>query len=221
MESIYEIHLWNPFMESIYRIHLWNPFMESIYEIHLLNPFMESIYEIHLWIPFFGTWSALTRLPCTLVPGEPREVTALPVNSSTILVSWQPPLDTKQNGIIRAYQIYIQPKKTVSSRQGCRCAFIFLLIRIQLFFSMRIQIQLHKTVVRLKRCKKYGTFCRVCCNLPQSLPTIGVSALILNFSTITIINYFHAFFSFFLKFPPLGPDPCGSGSTALTFTTSI
>jgi hypothetical protein len=48
------------------------------------------------------------------VPGEPRDVTAVPVNSSTILVSWQPPLDTKQNGIIRAYQIYIQPKKTVS-----------------------------------------------------------------------------------------------------------
>jgi hypothetical protein len=40
----------------------------------------------------------------------------VPVNSSTILVSWQPPLDTKQNGIIRAYQIYIQPKKTVSGR---------------------------------------------------------------------------------------------------------
>jgi hypothetical protein len=40
-------------------------------------------------------------------------VIAVPINSSTILVSWQPPLDTKQNGIIRAYQIYIQPKKTV------------------------------------------------------------------------------------------------------------
>ena len=48
------------------------------------------------------------------VPGEPRDVIAKPFNSSSILVEWKPPVDEKQNGIIRAYQIYIQPKKTVS-----------------------------------------------------------------------------------------------------------
>jgi hypothetical protein len=48
-----------------------------------------------------------------LVPGEPRDVVARPVNSSTILVQWKPPLDTQHNGIIRAFQIYVQPKKTV------------------------------------------------------------------------------------------------------------
>jgi len=46
------------------------------------------------------------------VPGEPRDVSAKPFNSSSILVQWKPPVDEKKNGIIRAYQIYIQPKKT-------------------------------------------------------------------------------------------------------------
>ena len=199
-------------MESIYGIHLWNPFMESIYEIHLLNPFMESIYEIHLLIPFFGTRTALTRLPCTLVPGEPREVTALPVNSSTILVSWQPPLDTKQNGIIRAYQIYIQPKKTVSSRQGCRCAFIFLLIRIQLFFSMRIQIQLHKTVVRLNVVKNtvpFAEFAVIYLNHYQPLGFLLLFRILVQLQLLTISMHFSVFS---LNFPPWGrihadPDP--------------
>ena len=35
-------------------------------------------------------------------------------NSSTVLVDWKAPADDKQNGVIRAYQIYIQPKNTVS-----------------------------------------------------------------------------------------------------------
>ena len=51
------------------------------------------------------------------VPGEPRDVLVRPVNSSTILVEWKPPLDTQRNGIIRAFQIYVQPKKTVREEQ--------------------------------------------------------------------------------------------------------
>ena len=50
------------------------------------------------------------------VPGEPRDVSAKPFNLSSILVEWKPPVDEKKNGIIRAYQIYIQPKKTVSTK---------------------------------------------------------------------------------------------------------
>ena len=46
------------------------------------------------------------------IPGEPRDVRAEPFNSSSILVRWKAPEDENQNGIIRAYQIYIQPKKT-------------------------------------------------------------------------------------------------------------
>ena len=49
-----------------------------------------------------------------LVPGEPRDVEAKPYNSSTVIVVWKPPSDDKKNGVIRAYQIYIQPKNTVS-----------------------------------------------------------------------------------------------------------
>ena len=49
------------------------------------------------------------------MPGEPRDVTAKPFNSSTVIVEWKPPSDDKQNGVIRAYQIYIQPKNTVGN----------------------------------------------------------------------------------------------------------
>ena len=41
------------------------------------------------------------------------EVAAKPFNSSTVVVHWKPPSDDKQNGVIRAYQIYIQPKNSV------------------------------------------------------------------------------------------------------------
>ena len=44
------------------------------------------------------------------VPGEPRNVLARPVNSSTIEVRWEPPNDSDKNGQIRGYQIYVQPK---------------------------------------------------------------------------------------------------------------
>ena len=56
--------------------------------------------------------SLLTSCPCP-VPGEPRDVAAKPFNSSTVIVDWRAPADDKQNGVIRAYQIYIQPKNTV------------------------------------------------------------------------------------------------------------
>ena len=48
------------------------------------------------------------------MPGEPRDVAAKPFNSSTVVVRWAAPADDKQNGVIRAYQIYIQPRNTVS-----------------------------------------------------------------------------------------------------------
>ena len=44
------------------------------------------------------------------VPGEPQNVVAVPVNSSSVEVSWSPPVDKDKNGVIRGYQIYVQPK---------------------------------------------------------------------------------------------------------------
>ena len=44
------------------------------------------------------------------VPGEPRDVSARPINSSTIEVRWSPPDDSDKNGQIRGYQIYVQPR---------------------------------------------------------------------------------------------------------------
>ena len=44
------------------------------------------------------------------VPGEPQNVRARPVNSSSVEVSWDPPVDNDKNGVIRGYQIFVQPK---------------------------------------------------------------------------------------------------------------
>ena len=49
-----------------------------------------------------------------LVPGEPTNLKARVINSSTVEVSWDPPVDKDQNGIIRGYQIHVQPKNVVS-----------------------------------------------------------------------------------------------------------
>ena len=48
------------------------------------------------------------------VPGEPTNLQAKVINSSTVQVSWDPPVDKDQNGIIRGYQIHVQPKNVVS-----------------------------------------------------------------------------------------------------------
>ncbi|XP_055547044.1 tyrosine-protein phosphatase Lar isoform X2 [Wyeomyia smithii] len=42
------------------------------------------------------------------VPGDPQEVKATPVNSTTIHVSWKPPKEKNRNGIIRGYHIHVQ-----------------------------------------------------------------------------------------------------------------
>ena len=43
------------------------------------------------------------------VPGEPKHVTVQQVNSTTIFVSWKPPVARKRNGIIRGYYVYYIP----------------------------------------------------------------------------------------------------------------
>ncbi|XP_059098877.1 tyrosine-protein phosphatase Lar-like isoform X3 [Tigriopus californicus] len=48
------------------------------------------------------------------VPGEPQNVAAQPLNSSSVEVTWDPPSDKDRNGVIRGYQIYVQPKNTES-----------------------------------------------------------------------------------------------------------
>ena len=40
------------------------------------------------------------------VPGEPLNLQAEAINSSTIFVEWRPPQTRNQNGIIRGYQVY-------------------------------------------------------------------------------------------------------------------
>ncbi|XP_054161906.1 tyrosine-protein phosphatase Lar-like isoform X2 [Oppia nitens] len=42
------------------------------------------------------------------VPGEPRDVRATALNSTSILVEWLAPIHKEQNGLIRGYQIHVQ-----------------------------------------------------------------------------------------------------------------
>lgn len=43
-----------------------------------------------------------------LVPGEPRDVKASALNSSSVMIEWKAPLNKEQNGLIRGYQIHVQ-----------------------------------------------------------------------------------------------------------------
>ncbi|KAK9700492.1 EPTP domain [Popillia japonica] len=48
------------------------------------------------------------------VPGDPQEVKVLPINSTTIKVSWKPPLAKDRNGIIHGYHVHVQETKDES-----------------------------------------------------------------------------------------------------------
>lgn len=42
------------------------------------------------------------------MPGDPQNVQVTVVNSTSIHVSWEPPLEKDRNGIIRGYHIHVQ-----------------------------------------------------------------------------------------------------------------
>lgn len=45
------------------------------------------------------------------MPGDPQDVKVAPINSTTIKVTWKPPLAKDRNGIIRGYHIHVQETK--------------------------------------------------------------------------------------------------------------
>lgn len=47
-------------------------------------------------------------LSCVTVPGNPQDVTATALNSTTIRVEWKPPRVNDQNGVIRGYHVHVQ-----------------------------------------------------------------------------------------------------------------
>lgn len=55
-----------------------------------------------------------------IVPGDPQDVKASPVNSTTINVVWKPPQEKDRNGIIRGYHIHVQ-----ETRDEVRCLISF------------------------------------------------------------------------------------------------
>ena len=38
------------------------------------------------------------------------------MNSSSVEVTWDPPEDDDKNGVIRGYQIFVQPKNVISAK---------------------------------------------------------------------------------------------------------
>lgn len=51
------------------------------------------------------------------MPGDPQDVKATPINSTTIKVNWKPPLAKERNGVIRGYHIHVQEMKEEVGRQ--------------------------------------------------------------------------------------------------------
>lgn len=78
------------------------------------------------------------------MPGDPQDVKATPINSTTIKVNWKPPLAKDRNGIIRGYHIHVQETKEEVSKKD-----IFL---SDLFRSSNIQLKLlvlHRMFARI------------------------------------------------------------------------
>ena len=72
--------------------------------------FNKPEFLINFVLPLIMNWA---NWPFALVPGEPVNVMAIPINSSSVEVTWDPPDDSHKNGVIRGYQIYVQPKNMV------------------------------------------------------------------------------------------------------------
>jgi dTDP-4-dehydrorhamnose 3,5-epimerase-like enzyme len=45
------------------------------------------------------------------VPGDPQGVIAKVLNSTTIIVQWQPPQEKDRHGVIRGYHVHVQEAK--------------------------------------------------------------------------------------------------------------
>lgn len=46
-----------------------------------------------------------------LVPGDPQDVRVVALNSTSIRVTWKPPLAKDRNGVIRGYHVHVQETK--------------------------------------------------------------------------------------------------------------
>ncbi|KAF4525355.1 hypothetical protein B566_EDAN007837 [Ephemera danica] len=75
-----------------------------------------------------GVWHSLL-LCCTLVllhnvtltytvPGDPQNVSAEPINSTSVMVRWKPPLDKDRHGVIRGYHVHVQEAREDGKPSG-------------------------------------------------------------------------------------------------------
>ena len=51
----------------------------------------------------------------TVPVGSPQNLSAIPMDSSTLHISWEPPLAALQNGLIRSYKLSIVETETVTA----------------------------------------------------------------------------------------------------------
>lgn len=77
------------------------------------------------------------------MPGDPQDVKANSLNSTSIHVNWKPPLEKDRNGIIRGYHIHVQEVRDEVSRKSPRLIFQILsysLVFFQLFIFTRVKV---------------------------------------------------------------------------------
>ena len=67
MISIYDVHIWYPYMIFIYDIHIWISYMDIIYGYHIWISYMDIIYGYHIWIAYMDViyddvwWKAMMK----------------------------------------------------------------------------------------------------------------------------------------------------------------
>lgn len=71
--------------------------------LHVMTRIILSTPSTH------GTTS--NSISVSSVPGDPQDVKVVPINSTTIQVSWKPPLAKDRNGIIHGYHVHVQETK--------------------------------------------------------------------------------------------------------------
>lgn len=74
--------------------------------INLITNYVKGISIVFMFL-VRPPWQFLI-LYYSAVPGDPQNVQVTPINSTTLTVSWSPPLAKDRNGIIRGYHIHVQ-----------------------------------------------------------------------------------------------------------------
>ena len=67
-----------------------------------------TVYNLQFQVTAF---SSIDTVPL----GSPQNLSAVPVDSTTLLITWMPPLASLQNGIIRNYKLSVTETETTTT----------------------------------------------------------------------------------------------------------